>query len=218
LERAVILGDFLFAMAGRFATDTGNLRVVNLFARALESISRGELKQGFSAFRLDQTYDDYIERISGKTAALFALTTESGAVLSKAPEKSVQKLKEYGYNLGIAFQIVDDILDFVSTEKEMGKPVASDLAQGTVTLPSLLLMQNYSQDNPVKRLFKNEGDKQQNINEAVEMLRNAGYIEESYRIADEYKMKACRSIKQLPDSPARRSLLSLADYVVRRQK
>ena len=218
LERAVILGDYLFAMAGRFATDTGNLRAVNLFTQTLENISRGELQQGFSAFKLEQTYENYIERISGKTAALFAMATESGAVLSQAPEESVQRLKWYGYNLGVAFQIVDDILDFVSTEKEMGKPVASDLVQGTVTLPSLMLLQKYPEDNPIKRLFNNEGDKQKNIDEAVEMVRSSGFIDESYRIADEYKAEACRKLAELPDCPARQSLMALADYVVRRRK
>ena len=150
LEKAVILGDFLFARAGELAADTGNLRVVRLFAQTLGTISHAELRQGFSAFKLEQSYDDYIERIAGKTAALFAMATESGAVLSKAPEEAIQGLKNYGYNLGIAFQVVDDILDFVSTEAEMGKPVGSDLSQGTVTLPSLLLMQRYPDDNPVK--------------------------------------------------------------------
>ncbi len=218
LERAVILGDFLFAMAGRFATDTGNLRAVNLFTQTLENISRGELRQGFSAFKLKQTYEDYIERISGKTAALFAMATESGAVLGEAPEESVQRLKWYGYNLGVSFQIVDDILDFVSTEKEMGKPVASDLSQGTVTLPSLLLMQKYPDDNPIKRLFRNEGNKQQNIEKAVEMVRSSGFIEESYKIAEEYKAEACRNLEPLPDNPVKESLLGLADYIVRRRK
>lgn len=218
LERAVILGDFLFARAGEFTAATGDLRAVRLFAQTLDTISSAELRQGFSAFRLEQTYEDYIKRIAGKTAALFAMATESGAILSQAPEEAIQRLKEYGYNLGITFQIVDDILDFVSTEKEMGKPVASDLAQGIVTLPSLLLMQKYPQDNPVKRLFKNEGDKQQNIDRAVEMVRDCGFIEESYRLADDYKAEACRNLEELPDNPSRQALLALADYVVRRRK
>jgi len=218
LERAVILGDFLFARAGELAADTGNLRAVRLFAQTLGTISHAELRQGFSAFRLEQSYDDYIERIAGKTAALFAMATESGAVLSKAPEKVIQALKDYGYNLGVAFQIVDDILDFVSTEAEMGKPVGSDLSQGTVTLPSLLLMQRYPDDNPVKRLFNGKGDKKQNIEQAIEMVSNSGFIDKSYEIAEDYKGKACRKLELLPDNPARRSLFALADYVVQRKK
>jgi len=218
LERAVILGDYLFAQAGEFAAATNNLRVVRLFAQTLGTISRAELRQGFSAFNLKQTYEEYIERIAGKTAALFAMATESGAVLSRAPEEAIQGLKEYGYNLGIAFQIVDDILDFVSTEAAIGKPVGSDLAQGTVTLPSLLLMQRYPEDNPVKRIFNNEGEKQQNIKQAIEIICNSGIIEECYRTASDYSNKACRNLSLLPDNPSRQALLGLADYVVQRKK
>ena len=218
LERAVILGDYLFAQAGEFAAATNNLRVVRLFAQTLGTISRAELRQGFSAFNLKQTYEEYIERIAGKTAALFAMATESGAVLSRAPEEAIQGLKEYGYNLGIAFQIVDDILDFVSTEAAMGKPVGSDLAQGTITLPSLLLMERYPEDNSVKRIFNNEGEKQQNIKQAIEIICNSDIIEECYSTASDYSNKACRNLSLLPDNPSHQALLDLADYVVQRKK
>ncbi|MBA7649127.1 Heptaprenyl diphosphate synthase component 2 [subsurface metagenome] len=218
VDKAVILGDYLFARAGEFAAATGNIRVVRLFAQTLESISRGELRQGFSAFSLEQTYDQYIERIAGKTASLFAMATESGAVLSQAPEEAGQGLKEYGYNLGIAFQIIDDILDFISTETEMGKPVGSDLAQGTITLPSLLLLEHYPEDNPIKRIFNNEGDGQKNIIEALELVRSSSIIEECYQAASNYSTKACRGLNLLPDNPSRQALLALADYVVKRRK
>ena len=218
MDRAVILGDYLFAQAGEFAAATNNLRVVRLFAQTLGTISRAELRQGFSAFNLEQTYEDYIERIAGKTTSLFAMATESGAVLSRAPEEAIQGLKEYGYNLGIAFQIVDDILDFVSTEAAMGKPVGSDLAQGTITLPSLLLMERYPEDNSVKRIFNNEGEKRQNIKQAIETIYNSGIIEECYRTASDYSARACRNLSILPDNPSHRALLGLADYVVQRKK
>ncbi|UCE97689.1 MAG: polyprenyl synthetase family protein [Dehalococcoidia bacterium] len=217
-ERAIILGDYLFAKAGEFAADTNNLRVVRLFAQTLGTISRAELRQGFSAFNLEQTFDDYIERIAGKTAALFAMATESGAVLSQAPEKAIERLKEFGYNLGIAFQIVDDILDFVSTEGEMGKPVGSDLIQGTITLPSLLLLKRYPESNPVKRLFDQESDKQRYVEQAIEMICNSDIIDECYRVASAYKIKACDNLDLLSDSPSRKALFALADYVVQRNR
>ncbi len=217
-ERAIILGDYLFAKAGEFAADTNNLRVVRLFAQTLGTISRAELRQGFSSFSLTQTYDDYIERIAGKTAALFTMATESGAVLSNAPEKAIEALKEFGYNLGIAFQIVDDILDFVSTEAEMGKPVGSDLIQGTITLPSLLLLKRHSGHNPVKMIFNHEGDKQQNVKQAIEMICNSDIIDECYRVAAAYTTKSCDNLNLLPDNPSRKALLALADYVVQRRK
>lgn len=218
MERAVILGDYLFAQAGEFTAATNNLRVVRLFAQTLGTISRAELRQGFSAFRLEQTYEDYIERIAGKTASLFVMATESGAVLSSAPEEAIQGLKEYGYNLGIAFQIVDDILDFVSTEAEMGKPVGSDLVQGTVTLPSLLLMERYPDDNPVKRIFNEEGDKQENVAQAIKMVCDSDIIEKCYKTASDYSAKACSSLGILPDNLSRQALLTLADYIVKRRK
>jgi len=176
-DKAVLLGDYLFAKAGEFAAATENLRVVKLFAQTLETISQGELKQGFDAFNLEQTRENYIQRISKKTAALFAMATESGAILSQAPEKSIEILKDYGYNLGIAFQIVDDILDYIGTEEELGKPIGSDLAQGTLTLPSMLLLEHYPGDNPVKRLFQNE-DREENIKLALESVRNSPIADE----------------------------------------
>jgi geranylgeranyl pyrophosphate synthase len=217
VDKAVILGDYLFARAGEFAAATGNLRAVRLFAETLETISSGELKQAFSAFSLKQDFEQYIERIAGKTASLFTMATEAGAVLSQAPEEAVQALKDYGHNLGIAFQIVDDILDFTSTEEEMGKPVGSDLAQGTITLPSLLLLERYPRDNPVRRLF-HDRDRHQDVEMAIEMVRSSPIIEECYRVASEYSSRASRNLDLLPDSPSRKALLTLADYVVKRKK
>lgn len=217
VDKAIILGDYLFAKAGESAAATGNLRVVRLFAQTLETISSGELKQSFSAFNFEQTFNQYLERISGKTASLFTMAAESGAVLSEAPEKSVQVLKEYGHNLGIAFQIVDDVLDFISTEEELGKPIGSDLAQGTITLPSLLLLERYPRDNPVKRLFRNE-DRQKSIKLAIELVSNSEIVDECYQVASDYCSRACQDLPRLPDKPSRQALLALAEYVVKRKK
>jgi len=216
-EKAVLLGDYLFAKAGEFATNTQNLQVVRLFTQTLGTISSGELNQAFSAFNLEQTRQHYFQRISSKTASLFSLATESGAILSQAPEKSVKELKEYGYNLGIAFQIVDDILDFISTEEEIGKPVGSDLAQGTLTLPAMLIMERYPEDNPVKRLLQNE-DKQENIRLAIELVHNSSIVQECYKVASDYRSKAYQNLKLLPDNASRRALVALADYVISRKR
>jgi len=221
-DRAVLLGDYLFAKAGEFAAITGNLRVIKLFAQTLQIISSGELKQTFDAFNLEQTCDHYFERISSKTASLFSLATVSGAILSQAPEESVQVLKEYGCNLGIAFQIVDDVLDFIGTEEEMGKPIGSDLAQGTLTLPAMLLLEHYPEDNPVKELFNNrdmpEEDKQKKINQAIELVRNASIMQECYEFASDYCVKASHRLNLLPDNAARQVLIELAEYVITRKR
>ena len=110
-------------------------------------LSQGELSEIFAAFDPAFSRDLYWKRIYEKTASLFCTAAESGAVLSGGPEDMVQCLKAYGHNLGMAFQIVDDILDFEGTEEEIGKPVGNDLLQGTLTLPTLLLMERYPDDN-----------------------------------------------------------------------
>ena len=216
-ERAVLLGDYLFAKAGEFTATTQNLRAIMLFTLTLETISSGEINQIFNAFNLKQTREDYLQRISCKTASLFSMATESGAVLSQAPEKSVKILREYGYNFGIAYQIVDDILDFIGTEEEMGKPIGSDLAQGTLTLPAMLLLEHYPEDNPVKRLFQNE-DREKYIRQAIDLVRNSPIVDECYNFASSYCSKACQNLNLLPDNASRRALAKLADYVIARRK
>jgi octaprenyl-diphosphate synthase len=217
MDMAVLVGDFLFARAGELAAKTGNIRVVELFSQTLGTIARGEVKQALSAFRLDQTFEQYIERVAAKTAALFTLATESGSVLSGAPESAVQILRDYGYNLGIAFQIVDDILDFVGNTKDLGKPVGADLAQGTVTLPALKLLQLYPGDNPLFQVAKKE-NLTENIKKVIDMIRNSSIIEECYTLAEDYCRLACRELNRLPDKPAREALAELVNYVIKRQK
>ncbi len=197
VDPAVLLGDYLFAKAGVAVSDTQSIRSIRIFSQTLMTISRGELNQAINAFNINQNREDYFQRIFGKTASLFCLSTESGGILSQAPESSIQKLKSYGRDLGLAFQIVDDILDFIGTEEELGKPAGSDLAQGTLTLPAILLNERYPQDNPVKRLFQNR-NKIENIKLAIEQIRNSSIVDECYRIAKDYCDNACRQIKDLP--------------------
>jgi geranylgeranyl pyrophosphate synthase len=217
VDMAVLLGDFLFATAGGYAARTDNMRVVSLFTQTLGIIARGEIKQSFSSFKLPQTMEQYLDRIAGKTAALFAMSTRSGAILGHAPEESVVILGDYGYNLGLAFQVVDDVLDFVGNEHEVGKPVGADLAQGTLTLPSLKLLEQYPADNPVEKVFRHE-DTEENIKRAIEMVRGSGIIDQCYHVAADFAKKACRRLPELPDKPAREALYALADYVIKRQK
>jgi geranylgeranyl pyrophosphate synthase len=220
-DRAVLLGDYLFAKAGEFAALTGNLRVIRLFSQTLQIISSGELKQTFDAFNLEQSRDRYFERIAGKTASLFSLSTQSGAILSQAPEESIQALKDYGTDLGIAFQVVDDLLDFIGTEGELGKPIGSDLSQGTLTLPAMLLMERYPKANPVKELFTNrdmpETVRQEKIKRAIDMVGSSSVERECYKVASDYCDQARQKLESLPDRPSRRTLVEIADFVVGRK-
>ncbi|MGD1118368.1 MAG: polyprenyl synthetase family protein [Dehalococcoidales bacterium] len=211
-EIAILMGDFLFAKAGEYVADTQTPRVIKLFSQTLGIISSGEIGQFRGSFNIDQNREHYFRRIYRKTASLFSLSTQSGAILGKAPEASVAVMKEYGDNLGLAFQIVDDILDFNSTEERMGKPVGSDLIQGTLTLPAMLVIERSPDDNPVKNLFKTRDLKY--VPEAIDAVRNSTIIKECYRIAGEYRDIACRNLKLLPKTASRQALYDLAEFVV----
>ena len=215
-DKAVLFGDYLFAKAGELCASTGNLRVIKLFSQTLATISTGELDQAFDAFNPEQTRERYFARISKKTASLFVLAAESGAILSQAPERSVKILREYGHNLGIAFQIVDDILDFTGTEEELGKPVGSDLAQGTLTLPAMVLLERCREDSPVKEFFHNRSP--ENKRRVIELVRNSPIVRECYDVAADYCARACRNLNLLPDNASRRVLIDLADYITERRK
>ena len=216
--KAILLGDYLLAKAEELVSETQNLRVTRLFAQAIMTLASGELGQAFSAFNLEQTQEQYLARVSAKTASLITLAVQSGAILSRAPEEAATTLGEYGHNLGIAFQIVDDILDFTGDEAEMGKPVGSDLAEGTLTLPAMMVLERYPVDNPIRRLFQREGDRAENIRLAIELVAKSGVLEDCYRVAREYSARACDSLELLAANPARESLKGLAQYVVARKQ
>lgn len=212
-EIAILVGDYLFAKAGEFVSDTQTPQVIKLFSQTLGIISSGEISQFRAAFNPDQSREDYFRRIYSKTASLFALSTQSGAMLCNASGEATAVMKEYGDNLGIAFQIVDDILDFISTEDAIGKPVGSDLAQGTLTLPAILLMERYPQDNPVRKFFETRD--RIYVDNAIEMVLNSPIIQGCYGIASEYCTRACRNLYIIPDGQGREALYGLADFVAR---
>lgn len=214
---AILAGDYLFSQAAELVARTRNLRVIKLFARTLMTLCCGELDQTFSSFNQNQTPQSYFGRIANKTASLFSTATESAGILSDAPEKAVQALKSYGHNLGMAFQIVDDILDFTAEEEELGKPVGSDLIQGTLTLPAILLKERYPENNPIADIFGN-GEKQQSLKLAIEMINNSDIIPECYQTAQSFTTEACQAVEDFPDNSYRQALFRIADHVVTRQK
>ncbi|MBI3977250.1 MAG: polyprenyl synthetase family protein [Chloroflexi bacterium] len=214
---AVLLGDYIFAQSAEFVARTGNLRVIHLFAQTLMTICDGELRQLSAARTWELTREHYYQRIYAKTAALFATAATSGAILSDAPEAVVQAMAEYGRSLGMAFQIVDDILDFVGETAQLGKPVGNDLLQGTVTLPALLLMERHPNDNPVRSMFESDG-RELHVARAVEQIRNSDLIDQAYGIAARFCAEARSALDILPDGRARRSLREISEYVIERRR
>nr|ABZ09334.1 putative Polyprenyl synthetase [uncultured marine microorganism HF4000_APKG7H23] len=213
---AVMLGDYLFATSATYVCDTGDIRVIRRFSEAIMELARGELSEHFSLHNWDQTVADYEERTYDKTASLFCTASECGAVLSGASESHCQALKAYGYHLGMAFQIMDDILDFQGTEAELGKPVGNDLLQGTITLPALFFAQRYPDESVLERLKKG-GTDQEDLRQMVEMVRNSPAIDETLAVADRYGHQALEALGQLAPNQARSSLKELASYITSRR-
>ncbi len=211
-EIAILIGDYLFARAGEFSADTQTPRAIKLFSHTLGIISSGEINQFRCAYTTEQTREDYFRRIYGKTGSLFSLSTQSGAILGGGSEAEISIMKDYGDNLGIAFQIVDDILDFTSTPEKLGKPVGSDLRQGTLTLPAMMILELYPGDNPVRNYFETRDE--QYTQQAVEHILNSSIIRDCYGVAAEYRDRACRGLASIPDSPSRHSLEMLGEYII----
>ncbi len=214
---ATLAGDYLFSKSAELVSRANNVRTDRLFAQTLMALCTGELEESFSSFDLNQTRKNYFKRIGNKTASLFSMATESAGIVNEAPERVIIALRDYGYNLGMAFQVVDDILDFTSDEDKLGKPVASDLLQGKLTLPAILLKEKHPHNNPVKAIFEDR-EKERSLKMAIDMICNSGIIEECYKVAQSFVANACRTLRTLPDNPSRRALIELADYVVEREK
>ena len=213
---AILLGDYVFATSATLVCDTNNIRVIKRFSETIMELSSGELSEISDAFKWNITMESYLKRIYNKTASLFSTAAESGSVLSGAPETQNQALKSYGYNLGMSFQIIDDILDFEGEEKEVGKPVGNDLIQGTMTLPSILLVQQHPENNHIRKFFENTADLSQIAN-TIDAIQNSDIIPQCYSAAIEYSNKAQVALENLPNCSYKTSLCDLATYVVERR-
>ena len=213
---AVLVGDYIFASSATFVCDTEHVGVIRRFSETIMDLSSGELRELVDTFSSDQTVDGYYKRIYEKTASLFSTSGESGAILSGATSDQVVALKEYSCELGMAFQIVDDILDFEGTEQEIGKPVGSDLAQGILTLPAFTAMERYPKDNPISRFF-DEPDDAGLLAKAVDMVQQPSIIDSAYAIAGERCAQARGMLMTLPKNNSRDSLEELLAQVLERR-
>ena len=213
---AVLVGDYLFSQAAQECVSTGDLRVVRLFAQTLGAMAQGQIDEansqlgGRRAWRT-MTRGDYFRTIWGKTASLFVLACQGTGMLVGMHDEQVRALRAYGENLGLAFQVVDDILDFTSTEAALGKPVGSDLRQGTITLPVILLRDADLADGRYQSAFESD-----DVDEQVRLVQTSGAIEAAYREAHTLVERALTALQSLPPGVERRALETLAAYVTRR--
>lgn len=211
----VLTGDFFFARAAKLAAETDSLPVIKLFAETLSTIVNGEITQLFSS-RGVASRENYDRRIYAKTASLFELATTSGALLSLADESLVENARRFGNALGMAFQIVDDVLDFTGDQSTVGKPVASDLRQGLITLPALYYLEAYPNDPDMEQLMRGALGGDAVISRLVSAIRLSGAIQKSLNEAQNYIEHGLEILKLFPDNPQRHALEELARYVVKR--
>ncbi len=209
---AVLVGDYLFAQSAARCVGTGNLRVIGLFASTLGLMVQGQVREASRGSRPHQklTREAYYETIWGKTAALFVLAAEGGAILGGAPEPHVEAMRAYGRHLGLAFQVVDDILDYVGDEAVLGKPVGSDLRQGIITLPVIYLREELS-PQAFAELFEAAS-----IEEIVERIKASGAIDRAYQDAAWQVDLAREALAALPAGPIRDTLEEIALLALRR--
>ncbi len=212
----VLTGDYVFARAAYLVSLTDNVLLMRRFAETLMVICNGEIRQMFDGRRGEGTRREYEQRIYAKTASLIALSAEAGAILAEADDAMREALRTYGEQLGLAFQIVDDVLDFVADEETLGKPVGSDLRQGLVTLPLLLFLEEAPDHSAVRRALE-PSHSEEALREAVRVIASSEAVERALGVAREYTDRAKEALAAFADGPYRRALLDLADFTVRRR-
>ncbi len=207
---AILVGDYLFAQSAIVTAGLGELRVMSMLADMIKSMVRGELLQMETVFDWEQDEAGYDRKIGNKTAALFALCTEGAGVLAGASGGQLRALRDYGYNVGLAFQIVDDILDITESEDVLGKPAGSDLAQGKVTLPVIYYLRTATAEQ--RALVRDSA----RVDQAVAAIRASAAVEEARARADALIGSAIDALGALPAGEARAALGDVARSVVYR--
>lgn len=210
---AVLAGDFLFAQSSWYLANLDNLTVVKLLSEVIMDLAEGEIQQGLNRFDTELTLEAYLEKSYYKTASLIANSSKSVGVLSGLPEHQLENLYAYGRNLGLAFQIVDDILDFTGSSEVLGKPAGSDLKSGNLTAPVLFALE----EKPylaglIEREFSEAGD----FDQALELIHQSEGIARSRALATQHIDRAIACLQDLPSSDSQKALVELGSYVLRR--
>lgn len=199
---AVLTGDFMLARAMSLIVDQGHPRVLKVMADMIYEMCEGEIAQHEAKGRLDLTEQEYLRRIGKKTARFFQACAESGALLGNAPASAVRAMGQFGYNLGMAFQVVDDLLDMTGDEQVMGKPVGSDLAQGVLTLPVIYLLQREEYRQRVAERLRVIPPEPQDIQVILQLVRQNGALRYTEEVASRFARRAAEFLESVPQGPA----------------
>jgi octaprenyl-diphosphate synthase len=215
---SVLVGDFLFSRAFQLMVETGNLTVLDILSGASAIIAEGEVMQLRSARSLAVTEAHYMQVVSAKTAALFAAAAEGGAVLTGKDASFVQGFRAYGENLGIAFQLVDDALDYSGRQALMGKSVGDDFREAKMTLPIILAHARADDEARTfwQRVIETDNQSEADLNHAITLVEQTGAIQETMKRARTFADAAKAALAILPESEIKSALADIADFCVER--
>jgi octaprenyl-diphosphate synthase len=216
---SVLAGDWLYMQAFSIALAERNFKILDLLIGLTQVMVEGELLQLAYLRKTDLTEDDYFELTYRKTACLFSACLRTGALLADRPEEEENLMASYGINLGLAFQLIDDVLDFTSSEKKLGKPVGNDLREGKVTLPLIYLLQMCAPADAkkVSRVLDDGGFENVAFAEVLEMVDRYGALDAARRKAKEFADEAKRCLRIFPECIYKDALVYLPDFIVARE-
>lgn len=214
----VLLGDYLYAKALHVSVAQESLQIMEALSWATSQMAEGEILQLMKAGDPAITFNEYIKIITGKTAGLIRAACRIAGILAKLPEEKIEALTEFGNNIGIAFQMIDDILDYVADESELGKKLGKDLMEGKITLPLIELIKKAHEKEEIINTIKSDSFSEENLSKILNYLKHYNCIESSMKIVKNYVDKAKKSLEIFPDSDARQRLFRIADYILLRSK
>jgi octaprenyl-diphosphate synthase len=219
-EASVLVGDFLFSRAFQLMTADGSLHVLRILSDAAATIAEGEVLQLETQNDLSTSEARYLDVIQGKTAALFAAACQVGAVVAGRPESEEAALSEYGTAIGMAFQLVDDALDYAANQRLLGKTVGDDFREGKITLPVLVAYESGTAEDREfwRRTIEDSEQTDADLEHALALISRAGAIDATVRRAAIYAEQAKTALHPFPGSPFRAALLAVADYTVHRDR
>jgi heptaprenyl diphosphate synthase len=216
-DPAVIIGDYYFAKGAYLLAEIGKPAIDSAISHAVMTICMGELLQMTSRNEYDQSLTDYHRKIGRKTATLVSTCCYGGGLIAGLDADSVERLRRYGHSLGMAFQIADDVLDYVATSEEVGKPVGADLRQGTVTLPLMLALTDREVGARLRSILAKVDLNDADYEEVVTLVRNSTAIADAESSAQEFAQQAAAELTGFPESAALATLKRVCDYVVERR-
>ena len=216
----VLLGDYLYIKTISHSLESKHKQIVQILTDITSKMIEGELNEYYVSWNLDINENDYLDIINKKTASLFSASCRIGGILGMASEEEENALAEFGTNLGMIFQIVDDILDYTGDEHTLGKPVLSDLREGRITLPLIYTLNNDGKENR-KRITKLLKEKELNtasLDQILNIIRSNGALDYSKKKAQEYSVHSKTLIQKMPPSIYRDALSLFPDYILNRNK